>query len=64
MNSDVCHDCLELIEERDRLRALLRECLQHIDLLEGHLPMANPEDEAVYKESILFGERIAKEIVK
>lgn len=38
---------------------LLRDCLSHIDLLEGHLPMANAEDESVYKGSLAFGERIA-----
>lgn len=60
----------ELLAIADRLRerlaarvrfleSKLRDCLSHIDLLEGHLPMDNAEDESVYKESILFGERIA-----
>ena len=40
------------------LESKLRDCLSHIDLLEGHLPMLNAEDESVYKDSILFGERI------
>lgn len=50
----------ELLAARVRnLERLLRDCLSHIDLLEGHLPMANAEDEAVYKSSLAFGERVA-----
>lgn len=41
------------------LERLVRDCLEHIDLLEGHLPMANAEDEAVYKQSLMFGERVS-----
>ena len=51
--------CEGIMLECANLRKLLRECLAHIDLLEGHLPMDNKEDEAVYKESLVFSERVA-----
>jgi hypothetical protein len=44
----------ELLMER-----LVRDCLKHIDLLEGRLPMENADDEAFYKHSLLFGERVS-----
>ena len=46
--------------KEDHLRSLLLECLHHIDLLEGHLPMNNDEDVKLYKDSIMFGEYITK----
>ena len=60
----------ELLGIADRKRGLLaarvrllernlRDCLSHINLLEGCLPMANAEDESLYKDSILFGERVS-----
>ena len=44
----------ELLMER-----LVRDCLKHIDLLESRLPMENADDEAFYKHSLLFGERVS-----